>query len=156
MWKKQTVCPLKSNFGDRGTYEYRGVKIPIGEIAESTARHWIQEHLRFVDPLKHIVFQNEIKPCSPELTDIFSRKVMGANETSTGVGYAPLSKTERLVLATEKFLNAPSFKDAFPSASPPNILDFQSQMVFLVTSRIKTATEFFKLSIAEFEQTHRH
>jgi len=72
------------------------------------------------------------------------------------VGYAPLSKTERLVLATEKFLNAPSFKDAFPSASPPNILDFQSQMVFLVTSRIKTATEFFKLSIAEFEQTHRH
>jgi len=32
------------------------------------------------------------------------------------VGYAPLSETERLVLAAEKFLNAPSFKESFPEA----------------------------------------
>ena len=108
--------PMRLIFGDRGTYEYHGVNIPIGEIAESTARHWLREHLRFVDPLKHIVFQNEIKPGSPELTDIFSREVIGANDTSAGVGYAPLSETERLVLAAEKFLNAPSFKNAFPEA----------------------------------------
>ena len=110
------VEPMRLIFGDRGTYEYGGVNIPIGEIAESTARRWLREHLRFVDPLKHIVFQNEIKPGSPELTDIFSRKVMGANDTSAGVGYAPLSETERLVLAAEKFLNAPSFKESFPEA----------------------------------------
>lgn len=110
------VEPMRLIFGDRGTYEYRGVNIPIGEIAESTARRWLREHLRFVDPLKHIVFQNEIKPGSPELTDIFSRKVIGANDTSAGVGYAPLSETERLVLAAEKFLNAPSFKNSFPEA----------------------------------------
>lgn len=59
---------------------------------------------------------NEIKPGSPELTDIFSREVMGANDTSAGVGYAPLSETERLVLSAEKFLNAPSFKNSFPEA----------------------------------------
>jgi len=103
-------------FGDRATYEYHGINIPIGEIAESTARRWLREHLRFVDPLKHIVFQNEIKPGSPELTDIFSREVIGANDTSAGVGYAPLSETERLVLAAEKFLNASSFKNSFPEA----------------------------------------
>ncbi len=110
----KVVEPMRLIFGDRGTYEYLGVNIPIGEIAESAARNWLQEHLRFVDPLKHIVFQNEIKPGSGELTDIFSRKVIGANDTSAGVGYAPLSETERLVLAAEKFLNAPSFKNSFP------------------------------------------
>ena len=108
--------PMRLIFGDRGTYEYRGVKIPIGEIAESTAEHWLRENLRFVDPKKHIIFQNEIKPGSPELMDIFSRKVMGANDTSAGVGYAPLSETERLVLAAEKFLNASSFKNTFSEA----------------------------------------
>lgn len=108
--------PMRLIFGDRGTYEYQGVHIPIGEIAESTARRWVREHLRFVDPLKHMVFQNEIKPGSPELADIFSRTVIGANDTSAGVGYAPLSETERLVLAAEKFLNASSFKTSFPEA----------------------------------------
>jgi S-adenosylmethionine synthetase len=112
----KVVEPMRLIFGDRGTYEYRGVNIPIGEIAESVAQQWLREHLRFVDPLKHIVFQNEIKPGSPELTDIFSREVIGANDTSAGVGYAPLSETERLVLAAEKFLNAPSFKNSFPEA----------------------------------------
>jgi S-adenosylmethionine synthetase len=112
----KVVEPMRLIFGDRGTYEYLGVNIPIGEIAEFTAQNWLRENLRFVDPLKHIVFQNEIKPGSGELTDIFSRKVIGANDTSAGVGYAPLSETERLVLAAEKFLNAPSFKDSFPEA----------------------------------------
>jgi S-adenosylmethionine synthetase len=110
----KVVEPMRLIFGDRGTYEYRGVKIPIGEIAESAAQSWFRENLRFVDPKKHIIFQNEIKPGSPELMDIFSRNVIGANDTSAGVGYAPLSETERLVLAAEKFLNAPSFKNSFP------------------------------------------
>ncbi|MFH1674493.1 MAG: methionine adenosyltransferase [Pseudomonadota bacterium] len=108
--------PMRLIFGDRATYKFDGISIPIGEIAETTARRWLREHLRFVDPEKHIVFQNEIKPGSPELIDIFSRQVIGANDTSVGVGYAPLSETERLVLAAEKFLNAPSFKDSFPEA----------------------------------------
>jgi len=112
----KVIEPMRLIFGDRGTYEYQDVKIPIGEIAESAARRWLRDHLRFVDPLKHIVFQNEIKPGSPELADIFLREVIGANDTSAGVGYAPLSETERLVLAAEKFLNAPSFKDSFPEA----------------------------------------
>jgi S-adenosylmethionine synthetase len=112
----EVVEPMRLIFGDRGTYEYDGVNIPIGEIAESAARNWLHEHLRFVDPMKHIIFQNEIKPGSAELADIFSRDVIGANDTSAGVGYAPLSETERLVLAAEKFLNAPSFKNSFPEA----------------------------------------
>ncbi len=108
--------PMRLVFGDRATYEYGGVRVPVGEIAEATARQWLRGQLRFVDAQSHIVFQNEIKPGSPELTDIFDREVIGANDTSAGVGYAPLSETERLVLATERYLNSTAFKAAFPEA----------------------------------------
>jgi S-adenosylmethionine synthetase len=39
---------------------------------------------------------------------------MVANDTSAGVGYAPLTPTERLVLSVERFLNGPLFKSEFP------------------------------------------
>ncbi len=106
--------PMKIIFGDRATCEYHGIKIPVAEIAEEAASRWLKENLRFVDPGLHILFQNEIKPGSAELTDLFSRSVVGANDTSVGVGYAPLSSAESLVLAVEKELNSPSFKLAFP------------------------------------------
>lgn len=108
--------PMRLVFGDRATCAYQGVRIPVGEIAEATARRWLRGHLRFVDAEAHIVFQSEIKPGSPELTDIFAREVIGANDTSAGVGYAPLSETERLVLATERYLNSTAFKACFPEA----------------------------------------
>jgi len=106
--------PMKLIFGDRATYNCDGRLIPVGEIAEAAAKKWIRKNLRFVDTDKHILFQNEIKPGSPELTDAFARKIIGANDTSVGVGYAPLSETERLVLASEQFLNSPDLKAIFP------------------------------------------
>lgn len=108
--------PMRLIFGDRAIYELGNKYVPVGDIAEATAKSWIRGHLRFVNPDEHIVFQNEIKPGSPELTDIFDREEIGANDTSAGVGYAPLSETESLVLATERYLNSTSFKAAYPEA----------------------------------------
>lgn len=106
--------PMKLIFGDRATYSCHGQLVPVGEIAEAAAKRWIRENLRFVDPDEHLLFQNEIKPGSPELTDAFARKVIGANDTSVGVGYAPLSDTERLVLDLERHLNSSAMKERFP------------------------------------------
>lgn len=106
--------PMKIIFGDRATDSWQGITIPVGDIAEATAKKWLADNLRFVDPLLHVRFQNEIKPGSEELTDLFSRTTIGANDTSVGAGYAPLSTTETLVLETEKHLNSPAFKLAFP------------------------------------------
>jgi S-adenosylmethionine synthetase len=108
--------PMKLVFGDRAVYEWNGRTVPVGEIAQQIARQWLRENLRFVDPDRHIVFQNEIKPGSPELTDIFERAVVGANDTSAAVGYAPLTETERIVLATERYLNSPGFKARYPES----------------------------------------
>jgi S-adenosylmethionine synthetase len=57
-----------------------------------------------------------LKEGSPELTGIFDRNVVVANDTSAAVGYAPLTETERLVLEAEHWLNSPGFQQRFPEA----------------------------------------
>jgi S-adenosylmethionine synthetase len=108
--------PMRLVFGDRATAEYNGKRIEVGAIATESARIWFRQHLRFVDPEQHLIFQNELKLGSPELTDIFDRAVIVANDTSAAVGYAPLTETERLVLAAERYLNSPELKQSFPEA----------------------------------------
>jgi len=109
-------APMRLIVGDRATVAWQGQRFPVGEIAEATARQWLREHLRFVDPDRHVVFQNAIQPGSPELVDLFARQTLGANDTSAAVGYAPLTETERCVLAAEHRLNSPAFKGQFPEA----------------------------------------
>ena len=108
--------PMRLIFGDRATYEMNGQRMPIEDIAVGTAKRWIRENLRFVDPDEHVRYDVQIKPGSPELVDIFQRDVPGANDTSAAVGYAPLTETERLVLLTERHMNSPQFKQQFPEA----------------------------------------
>ncbi len=106
--------PMRIIVGDRATRSYDGHEIAIGEIAEASARDWLKKHLRFVEPSEHLVVQNELREGSAELTGIFSREKMIANDTSVGVGFAPLSETESLVLSAERFLNSTNFKQDFP------------------------------------------
>ena len=108
--------PMRLVIGDRATAEYKGKRIDVNAIAETTAKEWLRKNLRFVDPDRHLIIQNELKEGAPELTDLFERAVIGANDTSAAVGYAPLTETEQIVLATERYLNAPEFKQCFPEA----------------------------------------
>jgi S-adenosylmethionine synthetase len=108
--------PMLMVFGDRATYDVDGDPVPVDELAVSTAKKWFKNHIRFVDPEKHVRYQVELARGSEALRDIFSRKgkFMGANDTSAAVGYAPLTPTERIVLQTEHRINSPSFKKEFP------------------------------------------
>ena len=110
------AAPMRLIVGDRATVAWQGQRFAVGEIAEATARQWLHTHLRFVDPDRHVVFQNAIQPGSPELVDLFARQTLGANDTSAAVGYAPLTETEHCVLAAEHRLNSPEFKAQFPEA----------------------------------------
>ena len=112
----KVIEPMRLIFGDRATAECGGKRIEIGAIAEAAARTWLRGNLRHVDPERHMIFQNELKEGSPELTDVFERRIMGANDTSAAVGYAPLSETERVILAGERHLNSAEFKQRFPEA----------------------------------------
>jgi S-adenosylmethionine synthetase len=109
-------APMRLIVGDRATVEWQGQRFPVGAIAEATARQWLREHLRFVDPDRHVVVQNALQPGSPDLVDLFARQTLGTNDTSAAVGYAPLTETERCILAAEHHLNSPAFKAQFPEA----------------------------------------
>ena len=112
--------PMLFVFGDRATSEFNDVKINIGEIAINVAKEWFRKNMRFVNPEKHVKYQVELKPGSAGLVDIFKRKgkgkVLGANDTSAAVGYAPMTRTEKIVLNTEQFLNSKEFKQRFPES----------------------------------------
>ena len=110
--------PMLMVIGDRATFRVGNETIPIEDIAISTTKDWIKKNLRFVDPEMHVKYQVELKRGSEALTDIFQRggKFLGANDTSAAVGFAPLTKVEKIVLDTEKYLNGNEFKKKFPES----------------------------------------
>ncbi len=109
--------PMRIIFGDRATFEVEGEFIDVENIAIDTAKKWIGENLRFVNA-DSIEYQVEIAHGSAELTDIFNRQdaILGANDTSAAVGYAPMTPTESIVLETERYLNSHDFKGRFPES----------------------------------------
>ena len=106
--------PMRLIYGDRATATVNGRTMDVGQIVQAAAQDWLKRSLRFVDPSEHVVYQNELLPGSPELVDIFVRPALTANDTSAAVGYAPLTETERLVIAAEAYLNSADFKRRFP------------------------------------------
>lgn len=113
----RVVSPMRLIFGDRATFEANGIEIDVPGLAINTAKEWFSDNLRFVDP-ESLYYQVELKRGSAELTDIFTRggEILGANDTSAAVGYAPLSPTERLVFECERYLNSRKFKKQYPES----------------------------------------
>jgi S-adenosylmethionine synthetase len=157
--------PMLLIFGDRATDEFEGTRIDVGEIAIRAAKKWMRENLRYVDPDKHLRYQVELRPGSAALTDIFKRggKVLSANDTSAAVGYAPMTKTERVVLKTEQFLNSKKFKRGFPeSGEDIKIMGFRKNsdvsltigMAF-VDRHVKNEADYFRKKEEILEET-RH
>lgn len=146
--------PMLFILGDRATSEANDISIPVEELALQAAKEWIGSNLHFVDPEKHIKYRVELKPGSPELVDIFKRKgkVLGANDTSAAVGYAPMTRLERIVLKTEKYVNSPAFKKKFPESGEDvkimglrknNDLNLTISMAF-VDRYIENEKEYFR------------
>lgn len=110
--------PILIVYGDRATFEVECESIPVNDIAIESSKNWFKEKLRFVDPDKHVSYQSIIKPGATSLQDIFQRKgkYLGANDTSAAVGFAPLSRTERLILDLEGYLNSSQFKKHYPES----------------------------------------
>jgi len=112
----KVLKPMLLVFGDRATFSVGSETVPVEEITIKTAKEWIRNNLRYVDPEKHVKYQVELKRGSQALTDIFQRKdkILGANDTSAAVGFAPLTSTEQMVRDIEFYLNDSPFKSDFP------------------------------------------
>jgi S-adenosylmethionine synthetase len=157
--------PMLLIFGDRATSEAGGVKIDVEGIAVNVAKEWFRRNMRFVDPEKHVKYQVELKQGSVGLVDIFKRKgkVLGANDTSAAVGYAPLTRTEKVVLNTEQFVNSKDFKQRFPESGEDvkvmgsrnnNSLNLTISMAF-VDRFVRSEDDYFERKEKILEEINR-
>ncbi|MBI5237300.1 MAG: methionine adenosyltransferase [Deltaproteobacteria bacterium] len=114
----RVIRPMELIIGDRAAYSFGKKKIPVDEIARAAARAWIRENLPHVDAEKDVNIRVVLQPGSAELSSIFARKgrVKAANDTSAAVGYAPMTRTEKAVFETERFINSLAFKQQHPEA----------------------------------------
>ena len=110
--------PIEVYLCGRATCKFKGVYVPVEELAVEGTRRWIREHLRHLDPSQHVRVHCRIRPSSLDLVDLFQRSqqtgVALANDTSFGTGYAPFDDLETVVLRVEQHLNSPELKDAHP------------------------------------------
>jgi len=88
----------------RATTEVNHEKLPIHDTAIEAARKYIKATCRHIDVDHDVEFDSKIGAGSIDLRGVFEQKKVLSNDTSFGVGFAPLSDTERLVLETERFL----------------------------------------------------
>jgi len=107
--------PIHVLLSGRATFEAEGKKIPASDIAVGAAKRYLERTIRNID-IGNVEFESRIAPGSKDLVELFLRgpKIPFANDTSIGVGFAPFSTLERLVLATEEYLNSPSYKRKHP------------------------------------------
>lgn len=102
--------PIDIYVAGRATRAYRGVDVPVEALVIESARGWLAGHLHALDVARDVRVHCLVRPGSHDLVELFERQRQGAprlaNDTSLGVGFAPLTPLERAVLATERALQA--------------------------------------------------
>jgi len=101
---------------DMVPFKGKNVKVPVEKISKEAISEYIEDTMRFLKPEKHLRLETMIRQGSPDLISVFLRKkeMPVANDTSVGVGFAPLSPTESAVMGVEQLLNSPDFKKKYP------------------------------------------
>ncbi|HTS33196.1 MAG TPA: methionine adenosyltransferase [Thermoplasmata archaeon] len=88
----------------RATTEVNQDRLPIHETAIEAAKKYVGSVCSHIDLDHDVEFDSKIGSGSVDLRGVFEQKTVLSNDTSFGVGFAPLSDTERLVLESERFL----------------------------------------------------
>jgi len=89
----------------------------IKKLIYEEVEKYLEDNLRFTKKLNPEV-EIKIHPGSTDLVSTYNRYGKGdiplANDTSFGVGFAPMTKLERLTLSVERFLNSKKLKERVP------------------------------------------
>jgi S-adenosylmethionine synthetase len=112
----EVLEPIEIYLAGRAMQEHQGERVPIHEIAIDACREWLRRHLRQLDPERHVRIFSRLRAGSSDLTGLFVRGSGRAlaNDTSCGVGFAPFSDLEKVVLGIERHLNASETKTSHP------------------------------------------
>ncbi len=115
----EVIEPTEIYLVGRAILERDNKKLDAHELATESAKRWLRENIKNLDVDKHVRIHTRIKPGSKDLVELFERfqkkgEIPLANDTSFGVGYAPLDDLERAVFEAERFLNSPEMKSQHP------------------------------------------
>ncbi len=148
----------------RATDEVNGKKVPVEDIFNESVKDYVKL-VKNLDVDKHIRFECNVRPGSPDLVDLFMRSkgIPLANDTSYGVGFYPFTETERLVLQLENNLNSDEIKNRWPwigedikvmAIRKGNNLDITLAVAF-VSKYVESETDYFekKQELTEYAQT---
>ncbi|WP_252698978.1 methionine adenosyltransferase [Natronosalvus vescus] len=104
----EVVDPIYLLIVGRATKHYGGQTIPTERIALTAAREYLEAEIPELTFGEDIVVDVKLGEGSGDLQDVFGEdevQVPMANDTSFGVGHAPLSETEQIVYNAEQRLN---------------------------------------------------
>jgi len=104
----ETIEPIYVLIVGRATKRYEGRQLPVDATALRAAREYLDEHVPGLTFGEDVVVNVKLGEGSGDLQEVFGEDgvaVPMANDTSFGVGHAPLTETERIVLDAERALN---------------------------------------------------
>ncbi|MFB6280916.1 MAG: methionine adenosyltransferase [Haloferacaceae archaeon] len=131
----EVIEPIRILIVGRATREYEGHTFPVDAVALRAARDYLNEHLPRLEVGTDVVLDARLGEGSGDLQVVFGDDVEPgssggrtesgdgrgpvpmANDTSFGVGHAPLTETERIVLDAERRLNG-EYADRHPELGP--------------------------------------
>ena len=121
----EIVEPIYILLVGRATKQYEAddgteYTLPVDSVALSAARDYLAETVPELEFGTDVVVDVRLGEGSGDLQTVFGEDgaaVPMANDTSFGVGHAPLTETERIVLETEEYLNGP-YADDNPELGP--------------------------------------
>ncbi|MFN3384535.1 MAG: methionine adenosyltransferase [Archaeoglobaceae archaeon] len=100
----EVVQPISIILVGRATKRVGDEMVPTDKIALRAAKNYVKKTMRYLDPELDVIFDVRLGEGSADLQDVFKRKreIPLANDTSFGIGFAPLSETEKLVYNVER------------------------------------------------------
>ncbi|MFO8114224.1 MAG: methionine adenosyltransferase [Halorubrum sp.] len=116
----EVVEPIYVLIVGRATKEYEGEQLPVDSTALAAARDYLAEAIPELEYGTDVIVDAKLGEGSGDLQDVFgeeTQQVPMANDTSFGVGHAPLTETETIVHEAERALNG-RYHDDHPELGP--------------------------------------
>src|SRR5512137_836802 len=89
----------------RATTEVDRLRLPYRTCALKAAYSYLEKNCKNLDVEWDVTLDCRIGQGSVDLRGLYETRRLLANDTSFGVGFAPLSETEKITLETERFIN---------------------------------------------------
>ena len=113
----EVLEPIEITLAGRATRRFGVAVVPVEELAFELAHNWLAANVNNLEA-HDVRIIPRIRKTSPDLAALFMRRSVSgkplANDTSFGVGFAPLDRLERAVLAVERRLGSQDIKGAYP------------------------------------------